>query len=170
MTIEKKLMFCVTGMLAVVLALAGAGWYSTQKLGGQLSFTTRTVGVRSILGGELNARITAQREEMRGVILYAMAHDRKSVEQHREAFGEQARTAKATVQAIRPLLTTARGLELVQSIDDDLDRYARAFEQVSSLIAAGKLMPAVALNRDTAAPVGARMGEAGKELIEFQKT
>ncbi len=169
MTIGKKLMICIAGMLAVVLALAGTGWYSSHSLGAELNFTTRTVGARSILGGELNAQAIALRERLRGLLLYALARDRKLSDQNRDEFREHFRGAKATIASIEPLLTTAKGREQVAAIDADLDKYNAYFEQIASLVTAGKSTAALALFRDVAAPTGARIETLCQEYGEFQK-
>jgi methyl-accepting chemotaxis protein len=170
MTIGKKLMICIVGMLAVILSLAGAGWYSSQSVGNELSFATGTVGPRTILGGELRSNVIAVREKQRGVLMYALAHDTKRANSNRDEFREHFREAKANVAAIRPLLTTTKAKELVASIDADLDKYAAYFEQTATLVATGKIMPGLTLYRDSGSPIGTQMETAAHELIELQKT
>ena len=170
MTVGKKLMMCIAGMLAVILSLAGAGWYSSQSVGSELSLATGTVGPRSILSGELRANVIAAREKQRGVLMYALAHDTKRSNSNRDEFREHFREAKANVVAIRPLLATTNGKELVASIDADLDRYSAYFEQTASLIATGKIMPGLTLYRDSGSPIGTQMETAAQELIELQKS
>ena len=59
MTVGKQLMICVAGMSAVVLGLAGSGWYVREGLGNDLTFATSAVGIPSIVGAELGLKATA---------------------------------------------------------------------------------------------------------------
>lgn len=168
-TIGKKLMICIAGMLAVVLSLAGAGWYSNQNLGNQLKFATATVGMRSILGGQLRSDLIAMREKQRGVLMYALGRDRKSAASNRAEFQEHLRAAKAEIAEIRPLLTTERARDLVASIDADIEKYSAFEERGAKMIAAGALIPALALYRDTGGEIGKHMEETASEFIGLQR-
>ncbi len=104
MTVGKKLMICIAGMLAVVLGLAGGGWYTNQKLAGQLSFATENLITRSMLTGELRGEIVTLREKQRGIMLYAFANDYKASEANHTDFQNHLSAAKAVLVAIRTLV------------------------------------------------------------------
>jgi len=169
MTVGKKLMICIAGMLVVVLALAGAGWYSTQNLGNQLKFAMETVATRAILAGELRADVIATREKQRGVLMYALGHDSKRSDSNRVEYQEHFRAAKAEVVAARLLSTTEKGKALLAAVDADLDKYSALLEQGHSMIAAGRLMPALALYRDSGGRIGTDMENTAREYISLQK-
>jgi len=169
MTVGKKLTLCIAGMLAALLGLAGAAWYSNESVGNQLSFATGSIGARLILAGELRSNVAAMREKQSGVLLYGFGHDSPRSNSNREEFREHLREAKAGVASIRSMTETAKARELIASIDADLDKYAAYFEQGSALIAGGKLMSALAIFRDAAGAVGRNMESTAGQYMELQK-
>jgi hypothetical protein len=169
MTVGKQLTICIAGMLAVVLGLATGGWYSAQSLGTELNFATGTLGVRTMLSGQLAAAAVGMREKQRGMLMYALAHDRKRSKSNRDEFRERFHEAKAKIAAIQPLLTTRKGKELMASIDADLDKYSEYFEQTASLIAAGKVVPGLTLYRDSGSPIGTHLETASYEYVALQE-
>jgi methyl-accepting chemotaxis protein/methyl-accepting chemotaxis protein-1 (serine sensor receptor) len=169
MTVGKKLMICVAGMLAVILGLAGAWSYSNRGFGSELTMSTQTVGPRSILAGELRGNVAELRESMRGMLLYTLARDKKRADEYRKAFKEQLAAAKEGVESVTELSTSERGKALIGQISAGLEGYSGLFEQAGKLIDDGKVMDAVALNRDKAAAVGAAMEGAADDYIYLQK-
>jgi len=169
MTIGKKLMICIAGMLAVVLSLAGAGWYSNQSLGNQLKFATATVAARGILAGDLYGNVTAMREKQRGMLMYALAQDNKRADANRAEFREHWNAAKTDLSAIRPLNTTEESKATLASIDADLDKYDGYFERASSLVAAGRVMQGLLLYRDAGSPIGAHLEATVPVYMNLQK-
>jgi methyl-accepting chemotaxis protein len=168
MTVGKKFMICIAGMLGAVLSLAGVAWYATHSLGNELNFATSTVGMRAITAGALRSEVTGLREKQRGVLMYSLAHDNKRADTNRAEFHDFLKEAKASIVTIRPLLATTDGKALVASVDADLEQYAALFEQVSSLAAKGKAMDGLALYRDKGSPIGTRMEKASSEYLERQ--
>jgi len=169
MTIGKKLMTCVAGMLAVVLGLAAAGWYSNQNLGNELKFATATVGTRALLAGELRGEVVTMREKQRGVVMYGLGHEAKKVDQNRGEFREHMRTAKAEVEEFRVLAAREEAKAYLRSLDADIEKYSALFEQISSLVGAGKPMAALTIARDSAGQTGAHMESTAHELMRLQK-
>ena len=168
MTIGKKLMICVAGMLAVVLALAGSGWYSNQKLGDDLKSATEVTATRAIFAGELRADIIAMREKQRGMLLYGLAHDPKRADSNRAEFRDLLRAAQ-TAKASALALATEKGKADLAALGAGLETYSAGFERVSTLLASGKGMPALALYRDTVALLGGKLEEDSGEYIALQK-
>jgi len=168
MTIGKKLTICIAAMLAVVLGLAAAGWYSSRNLSKELSFATETIATGAILAGELRAEVVTMREKQRGVIMYAFGREAKKVEQNRTEFREHLHAAKAALAACRKLSTTAQGEATLASIESDLQGYAALFEQISELAGRGRVLTALAIARDAAGQIGARMEKAAHEYIDIQ--
>jgi methyl-accepting chemotaxis protein len=169
MTVGKKLTICIAGMLAVVLGLAAAGWYSSHNLGGELKRATGVVGARAISAGELRAEVIALREKQRGILMYALARDYKRSSSNRAEFAEHLRLAKASLADARALATTDKGKQMLASIDVDLDQYSACIEQVSKLAASGKAMTGLSLAREKGVPVGDRMESTSQEYIDLQK-
>jgi methyl-accepting chemotaxis protein len=169
MTVGKKLMICVAGMLAVVLNLAGSGWYSNQNLASQLKFAMETVAARTILAGEMRSDVVALGEKQRGMLMYALAHDRKRADLNRVEFREHLHSTQTKLAAAVRLSTTGKGKALLASVDSDLDKYSTCFEQASSMAAAGRVMAGLALYRGTGSPIGTHMENTTQEYIAFQK-
>ena len=169
MTVGKKLTICIAAMLAVLLGLVAAGWYSNRNLSKELSFATETVATRAILAGELRAEVVTLREKQRGVLMYAFGREAKKVEQNRAEFREHLQAAKAALEACRKLSTTQQSETALASIEADLDSYAALFEQISGLVRRGRFLPALAIARDAAGQIGARMEKAAHEYIDIQK-
>jgi len=169
MTVGKKLTMCVAGMLAVVLGLAAAGWYATRSLGGELRFATGTLGIRTMLSGQLGSAAVAMREKQRGMLMYALVHDGGRSNSNRDEFRERFQAAKATIAAMSALVTTRKDKELLAAMDANLDQYAADFEQSARLLSAGKPMAGLALYRDSGSAIGARMEDASHEYIAQQR-
>ncbi len=168
MTVGKKLMFCITGMLAAVLSLAGVAWYATESLGNELNFATANVGARAITAGSLLGEVIGLREKQRGMLMYSFAHDVKRADENRTQFRESVKEAKASIVSIRLLLTTDVGKALIASIDADIDQYAASFEEGSSLAARGKTMEAVRTHREKGAVVAAHMEKSASDYLNNQ--
>jgi methyl-accepting chemotaxis protein len=169
MNIRKKLILCIAGLLAVVLSLAGSGWYSTRSLGNLLAFATQTVSWRAVLASELRTDIVDMRAKQLGVLTYALTHETKRVELNRKDFREFVKQAKETLATLQQLPTSEEGGAMLVSIGADLDKYSAYFEQISSMIAAGKIKPAADLSRDQSIAIGTRMENAADEFIYLQK-
>lgn len=169
MTVGKKLMICVAAMLAVVLGLAAAGWYTSRNLSKELNFATETVAARAILAGELRAEVVTLREKQRGVLMYAFGRDGKKIDQNRAEFREHLQAAEAALAACRKLSTTAQGEAALSSIESDLHGYAALFEQISDLVARGRILSALAIARDSAGQIGTRMEKTARDFINIQK-
>jgi methyl-accepting chemotaxis protein/methyl-accepting chemotaxis protein-1 (serine sensor receptor) len=169
MTVGKKLTICIAGMLAAVLSLAGAAWYATQSLGSELNFATTTVGMRTMSAGALQGEVIGMREKQRGVLMYSLAHDAKRAESNRGEFHEFLKEAKASIAAIRPLVTSPEGRAAIATVDADVDQYAASFEEASSLAANGKSMAALAFYRDKGGVVGGHMEKAAADYLALQK-
>jgi methyl-accepting chemotaxis protein len=168
MTVGKKLTICIGGMLAVVLALAAAGWYSNKRLGDELTTAAGMIAHRAVLGGEIRGDVVALREKQRGVIMYALARDSKRADSNRAEFRDHLKSAQAHLAEIMPLLTTENGKNLIVSISADVEKYAGYFEQVSTLVSNGRAMQGLAIYRDTGSPIGAHAEATTAEYIEFQ--
>jgi methyl-accepting chemotaxis protein len=169
MTVGKKLMICVAGMLAAVLSLAGVAWYATKSLGDELNFATTTVGMRAIMAGELRSEVIGLREKQRGMLLYAFAHDRNRAESSRDEFREFLKQAKASLVSIRPLLTTPEGREYAAAIDSELDQYSAYFEQTWNLVASRRTAAGLAVYREKGSPIGVQMEKGSSEYLEKQR-
>jgi methyl-accepting chemotaxis protein len=169
MTVGKKLMICIATMLAVVLGLAAAGWYSNRGLSKELTFATETVATRAIFAGELRAEVVTLREKQRGVLMYAFGREAKKVEQNRTEFHQHLQAANEALAACRKLVTTPQGEAMLTSIEANLQDYAALFEQISDLVGRGKVLPALVIARDAAGQIGARMEKTAHEYIIMQK-
>jgi methyl-accepting chemotaxis protein len=168
MTVGKKLLICIAGMLAAALSLAGVAWYATKSLGDNLSFATTVVGVRATTAGELQSQVTELREKQRGVLLYSLAKDYKRAEANRDEFHEILKQSKVSISTIRPLISSAEGKALIFSIDAGIDQYASFFEQASKLAADGKAMAGLALYKEKGSPVGTQLEKITNEYLRLQ--
>ncbi len=168
MTVGKKLMICIGGMLTAVLCLAGVAWYATSSLGSELNFATTTVGTRSILAGKLNSELIGMRQKQAAMVMYSFGHDNKRADEYRAQVRDFAKDAKSSLAEIRPLLTTEAGKVLIGTIDTCVDQYLTLFEEASALAARGKTMEALAVYRDKGGPVGNQMEKTGGDYLANQ--
>jgi methyl-accepting chemotaxis protein len=169
MTIGKKLMICIAGMLAAVLSLAGVSYYATRSLGNELEFATTTIGMRTLSAGALKAAVIGMCEKQRGVLMYALAHDNKRADSNRTQFYEFFKEAKDLVGTIRPLVSTEEEKTLLAVVDSNLDQYSALAGQVMDLSVNGKATAAVPIYRDKTGPIGEQMEKASAQLLDAQK-
>jgi methyl-accepting chemotaxis protein len=169
MTVGEKLTICVAGMLAAVLGLAGAGWYTNRELGHDLNYATTTVGISSILGAELGLKATALRVKAYKMLMAALVHDHQGVVQSGAEFREALADAKGSIAKIRTLVTSVGGRAVIAAIDTDLDLYSAYFDQTALLAANGKATAAVELYRQKGSPVGLHMEKAISAYLTIQK-
>jgi methyl-accepting chemotaxis protein len=168
MSVGKKLTICIAGMLAVVLGLAGSGWYTTQKLGTQLRFSTENAMTRAILTGELRGELVAIREKQAEMMLDAFANDPKGSEGDRAEFESHFSAAKTDLEGIRNLAASNKGRAMIDSMNADLDRYSSCVEDVAKLVTAKRLIPAVALARQTGVPIADQIDKTNLEYMDLQ--
>jgi methyl-accepting chemotaxis protein len=169
MAVGKKLTICIAGMLAVVLTLAGAGWYSNRNAASQLKFATATVAARAIIAGEMRANVITLREKQRGMLMYALGRDNKRANSNRAEFQDYLRAARSELAAARALSTAGNGKTMLASVDADLDKYSAGNDRIWRMIAAGKVMSGLANARDVVGPIGAHMEGTAHEYIGLQK-
>jgi methyl-accepting chemotaxis protein len=169
MTVGRKLMLCIGGMLAAVMCLAGVAWYATSSLGDELNFATTTVGTRAITAGVLKSDVLAMHVSSSRMLLYSLSRDTQLAEQGRDQYRLSVKAAKASIAAIRSLVTTEEDKTLISAIDSDLDLYTTYFEQESSLISSGKTMAALIIYREKNGAIGDRMEAATARYTEMQK-
>jgi methyl-accepting chemotaxis protein len=169
MTVGKKLMISIAGILAAVLCLAGVGWYATESLGGQLNFATTTVGARSITAGALEFDVMGMRLASRGVLTYHLAHDAQLAAAAQDAYRESSRAATADIAAIRPFLTTKEGKAIITGIESDLTLYSASADREFVMLGSGKTKEGLAANSELA-PIGLRITNAAHKYIEMQRS
>ena len=168
MTVGRQLTICVAGTLVVVLGLAAGGWYTNQKLAGQLSFALENSMTRALLAGQLRGELVAMRESQRGIMLYGFANDYKRSETNHTEFVGHLNTAKVDLEALGKLSVSDKGKAMIDSMTADLDRYAACIEGVSKLVAAKRLMRAVALSRETGVPIADQIEKTNLEYVALQ--
>ena len=169
MTVGKKLMICVAGMLAAVLGLAGAGWYTNRELGHDLNYATTTVGIPSIVGAELGLKATALRVKQYKMLMAALMHNNQGVVQSGAEFREELADAEGSIAKIRTLITSVEGRAVIATIDTDLDQYSAYFDQTALLAANGNATAAADLYRQKGSPVGLHMEKAIGNYLAIQK-
>lgn len=162
-------MVCVAAMLAVILGLAGAWWYSLRAFSSELALSAETVGPRSILAGELRGDLVALQESTRGVILYTLARDAGRAAASGAALKDRLQSARETLAEVKELTNDDRGRACISTIEAGLDQYAELSERETALIAAGKSAKSLAFFRDALTPAGARMETAADDYIYLQK-
>jgi methyl-accepting chemotaxis protein/methyl-accepting chemotaxis protein-1 (serine sensor receptor) len=103
------------------------------------------------------------------MMMYALGRDRSHTNLNRAEFREHLAQARKAVVSAAKLSTTEKSKGYLKSIEDDIEKYAVFFEQASSLIAAGRPMPALAICRDQAGTIGARMEDTSAQYIALQR-
>lgn len=169
MTVGKKLMMCIPGMLAALLGLATAGWYSNIKLERELTFAAQTVATRAILAGQLRDGLSHLRVAQRGMIMYSLGRDAKRSRSNWDDYRSSENEVKQAFADLQKLASTERGKDLIDLIAADWEKYSAATEQIRSLIASGRTMSALATARDSGGQIGARLEGNADEYIKLQK-
>ncbi|MGD0300623.1 MAG: hypothetical protein ABSE86_26355 [Bryobacteraceae bacterium] len=86
MTIGKKLMFAIGGMLAVLLGLAYSSFSSLGTLGTLLDTAVNKTAKKMVLVGSIEVAVEHLRTAQRGVILYSMLKNPAVVNKSKELF------------------------------------------------------------------------------------
>jgi methyl-accepting chemotaxis protein/methyl-accepting chemotaxis protein-1 (serine sensor receptor) len=168
MNVGKKLTICVAGMLAVILGLAGAWWYSIGSFSSELSLSSETVGPRAILAGEFHAEIAGMRTSWRGLAMYALNHDSKRADQSRADFKQHITAAKEALVSLKQM-SEERGAKQLEPAEGTLDAYERIYEQASAQFAAGKIADAVRATTEQAQPLGVQLESIADDYVYLQK-
>jgi methyl-accepting chemotaxis protein/methyl-accepting chemotaxis protein-1 (serine sensor receptor) len=169
MTVGKKLMICIAGMLLAVLSLGGIAWYATNSLGSELNFATTNVGLRTLTAGILRSEVAGLREKQRGMLMYSLAHDNKHADLNHAEFQEYYKKGKSSIAAIRPLLTTEEGKALISTVETEMDQYAASLEESARIALDRGAIAALVFNREKGSPIGDRMEKASAEYLETQR-
>jgi len=168
MTIGKKLSICIGAILAVVLALASAGWYAEQKLASDLKEAADVVATRAIFAGKLRGEVASMRAKTRGALLFKLAHDSKKADADRADIPQHVKAAKAALEGARQL-ATEEGKKRLTSIEADIDKYFADTEEIFKLVDGRKANEGVTQLRDVVGPIGERAEQACDEYIALQE-
>jgi len=154
-------------MLVMMLAVAGAGWYSNTCLGDELGKATGPTARQLELAGNLKAGGNGMRTGQRGVLLNALQHDSAGMEATRTDYLSRRRNVQALLDQLRPMLTASRGLELASNLETAAAQHAACFQKIYELSMAGSVEEAAAIYKEKGAPAGVAMEKAASALMAY---
>jgi methyl-accepting chemotaxis protein/methyl-accepting chemotaxis protein-1 (serine sensor receptor) len=169
MTLGAKLTGAFAALLALsaIVCLAALAAYSSLKdrFDAALHSTVR----RLELAGDIDGAQSRMFSHQRAIILYTFARDPVHQDQFKQEFEKEADFLRNSTAALRPLLTTDRGRQSMQTIDTSLEQWLRDYREIASLTGAGKAEAALTLSREKILPLHDAISKATADLIEIQR-
>lgn len=167
MTIGKQIAACVGGMIAACALVGACGWGYVTALAGRLDESI-TVSARKIeLVGEVKVNVFTFRLQERGMLLFSHIKADQQVIACRESFDKAMNAALEKIGAIRPLIRTDQGKELMDEAEAGIKEYRSSQLEVRKMLAAGEVSQATEFDRVTIVPIGGKIVAA---LDKFNET
>lgn len=166
MTIGKQVGWAIGGMIAACALVGGAGWWYVSDLGEGLAKVYRVSVPQSNLVGDLRAQIFTFRLQERGMLLFSTIKDDGQVTKCRDAYDKAMSTSVDVIGAIRPVLRTDHGRELMDRIQAGIEEYRTQQLEVRKLLASGQVPEATEYDRKNLVTAGGKIVAA---LDEFMK-
>jgi len=157
MTIGRQLGISIGGMLAACAMVGSCGWWYVTALGACLDESIGVTGRNVELAGELKANILTFRLQERGMLLFSHIQASQQVSACQGAYDKAMDAALENVRAIRPLLRTDRGRQLMDEAEAGIKDYKEQQLEVKKLLAAGQVEQATEWDRKMLVPAGGRI-------------
>ena len=138
MTIGKKLMLAVGGMIVLLLGLAYSALSSIGGLTALLDIAVNKTARKIELVGDLEVAVERLRTAQRGVILYSMLKNTAVVEKSKDLFKSETEQVQRLVAEIRPMLVTDDGRRAIDIIQAQVDSWQPLYREVVKMSAAGQ--------------------------------
>jgi|CZKS01.1.fsa_nt_gi methyl-accepting chemotaxis protein/methyl-accepting chemotaxis protein-1 (serine sensor receptor) len=138
MTIGKKLMFAVGGMLAVLLGLAYSSLWSMGVFGTLLDTAVNKTAKKMVLVGSIEVAVEHLRTAQRGVILYSMLKNPAVVNKSKDLFALSTAQVGKQVDELRPMLVTEAGRQAVDTIQAKVEAWQPLYQEIVRMSAAGQ--------------------------------
>ena len=170
MTVGKQIGLSIGGMIAACGLVGGAGWLCVSSLGSRIDKAYNVSVQQSNLMGELRAQVYTFRLQQRGLLLFSTIKDDGQVAKCRDAYTKAMESTKGQIAAIRPLLRTDHGREMMDRIQAGIEEYRTVQPDVVKFLTAGKPSEATEYDRKNLVPVGGKIVAALDEFIKAKDT
>ena len=120
MTIGKKLMLAFGLMMALIVGLGYSSLSSVGTLAGELDKAVNKTAKKTEMAGQMQSAVVEMRAGQRGLILFSMMKESAKAQSARQAFQGAVTRIEKVIADIRPLLTTDRGREAVNKIENGM--------------------------------------------------
>jgi methyl-accepting chemotaxis protein/methyl-accepting chemotaxis protein-1 (serine sensor receptor) len=169
-TIGKQIGICLGGMAVACLLMGAAGWKYVSALGDRLDEAIQVTARTIQLSGELKAHVLTFRLQERGILLFSFTKADQQVAASVDAYDKAMSAALEDVRAIRPLLRTDRGRELIDQTEQGILEYKSQQLEVCKILATGDVLQAAELDRKSLVPVGSKMLAALTPFTELMQS
>jgi len=165
MTLGKKLLACVGGTVAATIALGAVALFCTARISGELDRAVQVTARKSELLANLEGSVYSLRLAERGQLLFSNIGDEEKVRSCHELFLKSSEAATATLSEVRPYLTTARGNQLAEEIEELIRKYNTTQAAVWDLLGQKKVTEGIQRDSHDLVSTG---GDIIKEIEELQ--
>jgi methyl-accepting chemotaxis protein/methyl-accepting chemotaxis protein-1 (serine sensor receptor) len=157
-------------MIAACALVGGTGWWCVTSLGSRIDKAYGVSVRQSNLVGELRAQVFTFRLQERGLLLFSTIKDDGQVAKCSDAYSKAIEGAKEQVTAIRPLLRTDHGRELMDRIQAGIEEYRAVQLEVRKFLVAGQVPEATEYDRKNLVAAGGKIVAAMDEFIKAKDT
>jgi methyl-accepting chemotaxis protein/methyl-accepting chemotaxis protein-1 (serine sensor receptor) len=158
MTIGKKLLACLTTMLALTIVLSYSAMHGINVLRDLLRAAINRDAESFDIISQIKNSTTKMRFTQRGVVLYSISGDQALADANRNDFHVSRDQVLRNLQTLRRLLTDPREQTAGSEMESIVSKYDESFEAVSRFAAAKQFDSALATLKSAAA-LGKQMDE-----------
>ena len=169
MTVGKQIGISIGGMIAACVMVGSCGWWYVTALGTCLDDAIGVTGRNVELAGELKANILTFRLQERGMLLFSHIQAAQQVSACQDAYDKAMSAALENVRAIRPLLRTDRGRQLMDQAEAGIKEYKENQLEVRKLLDAGEVEQATEWDRKTLVGAGGKIVAALNPFGELRE-
>ncbi|MEI9972191.1 MAG: methyl-accepting chemotaxis protein [Ignavibacteriota bacterium] len=166
MTIGKRIGLSIGGMVAACALVGGTAWWSVAGLGKRID-RAYSVSVRQAnIVGDLRAQVFTFRLQERGMLLFSTIKDEVQVAKCRDAFDKAIVGSNDQIAAMRPLLRTDRGREIMDRIQSGVENYRTLQLEVRKQLASGQVAEATEFDSKNLVAAGGGVIAAINEFVQ----
>jgi methyl-accepting chemotaxis protein/methyl-accepting chemotaxis protein-1 (serine sensor receptor) len=169
MTLGAKLFTGVGSMLGLSILASTLGLVSMASLRERFDRAVVETTRKIELAGALNKAESEMFSDQRAVLLYSFAKDPAGVQRFSKEFDTDAVGLRASIDALRPLLQTEQGRQLLEKIEGGLKTWLSTYQEIRSQADSGNAAGALYISRDKVLPIHAELDQASRELVEQQR-
>jgi methyl-accepting chemotaxis protein len=152
-TIGKKLLLSVGSILMMTIVLGLTSLHSINKLNTSLENSTRKTAQRAILVGLIDAAGSDLLAGQRGVMLYSMTREQTAVDRSKTLIKQAEAQWQTSIDQIRPLLITDASRQIVDKLQEQLNDWKPALDEIILLSDKGDSRSAVEIALKKCVPI-----------------
>jgi len=137
LTIGKKLMFGLGGMLATTLLLAGSFWWTASNLSGDLDKAVNSEAQKLVLSGLVWVHATEIDTAQRSLGWRGSMHDAAGVQEHTKEYHDAKTETEEAMNKLRPLLETDAEKKTFERMSTGLAAWHQGVEELLRLCTSG---------------------------------